>query len=287
MTANVYTPIERTILDTRDWLIAQGGEVPFELKRRDPEEPGRERKEKMEDKLYAAVMRYFRRQKKGVREILELWYPGRKTIALPAPDKTAWDAIFSDDGFQRDLLMLLTTAAQDGVLLVSELITMDIDYTLVNTAAAKWARKHAGKTIKYINTTTREGLKEIIAMFIETPGMTMREVVDDLMDVMLFPSDRALLIASTEITQAYSEADDLAGEEMKREFPEMEVVKTWWTNNDAIVMACPICWPLHGMTVLQDEFFTTEDDKSYGLTGPKGHIGCRCWRTTTTRFPNA
>ena len=280
-----YTPLERTILNTRDWLIARGGDVPFELKRRDPEEPGRERKEKMEDKLYAATMRYFRRQKKGVREILELWYPGRKAIAPPAPLITEWDAIFSDDGFQRDLLMLLTTAAQDGVLLFSEFVTMDIDYTLVNTAAAKWARKHGVKITKYIDATTRKALNEAVATFVETPGYTIGDVMRTLDPI--FGESRSMMISTTEITTAYSEADELAGLEMQKEFPDVEVVKTWWTNNDDIVRWCLICWPLHGMTVLMSEFFTTEDDKSYGLTGPPGHRRCRCWRSTTTRFPNA
>ena len=275
----MYTPIERTILDTREWLIAQGGDVPFELKRRDPKEPGRERKERMENKLYAATLRYFRRQKKGVRETLEMWYPERKAIAPPRIPDATWDAIFSDDGFQRDLLMLLTTAAQDGVVLVSELITMDIDYTLVNTAAAKWARKHVGEMVKYIDATTKKALKEAVATFVEAPGFTIGDVMRTLDPT--WKEYRALRIATTEITEAYSAADRLAGIEMQKEFPDMEVVKTWLTNNDAIVMACPICWPNHGITILISETFPSGHD------GPIGHIGCRCWRTTTTRFPNA
>ena len=71
------------------------------------------------------------------------------------------------------------------------------------------------------------------------------------------------------------------GPMLKDEFPDVKVMKTWWTNNDSIVRKCPICWPMHGVTIPVDENFQTIVGE---LDGPVGHVGCRCWRSTTTQI---
>ena len=240
-------------------------------------------KEKAEDRVYAVVWREFRRQRKDIRETLERVAPERKAILgrdadfyLRYFDKPFW----TNAKFDADLMTLLVLASQNGVDLFANSIALQVDWTLVNTAAADWARKYSGTLIKKITETTVDGLRSAIAAFVETPGMT----IGDLMRLLPFSEQRALMVGVTEITRAYSVADELAGNELQKEFPDVEVVKTWWTNNDDIVQECPICWPLHGMTVKQDEGFTTDPDKSFGLPGPPGHVRCRCWRSTTTRI---
>lgn len=49
--------------------------------------------------------------------------------------------------------------------------------------------------------------------------------------------------------------------EVRRE----EITRTWFTSGDP----CPICVPLHGMTVGMDESFPED--------GPPAHIGCNCY----------
>ncbi len=58
------------ILDTCDFLEAQGVDVSPVIKRRDPIEPGRRRKEKAEDELFALMMSYFRAQSRHIKEYL-------------------------------------------------------------------------------------------------------------------------------------------------------------------------------------------------------------------------
>ncbi|MHA2163809.1 MAG: phage minor head protein [Candidatus Thorarchaeota archaeon] len=203
------------------------------------------------------------------------WYPNRKEIEVPS---VVWDDIYKDDKFERDVLMTMTGASQDGVTLASELIPLGIDYTAVNTVAMNWAATYSGQLIKGLEKTTLKAIKAAIAAFIRTPGMT----IGDVMSLLPFGESRALRIAVTEITRAYGQAEELVGIQLEKEFPDVEVVKTWYTNNDDLV--CNICAPLDGMTVLRQEGFTTEKDKSLGIPSPPAHVNCRCWMSTTTRI---
>ena len=282
MTTNKYVELETVTLELRDYLAAWGIDLPFELKRRDPDEPGRERKEKMEDKLYAATMRHFRWQKKKLREILETYYPDRKTIDVYGPPPAIWDQLFVDAIWQAELMRILTAASQDGVLLFSELVPMAIDYTLVNTEAAAWARAHAGDLIKGnealgikgIDVVTKEALQEAVGSFVETPGYTVGDVMDSMKHT--FNESRSMMIANTEITNAYSEADKLAGEETAKQFPDVPIIKTWFTNNDDRV--CDICRQNHMKVVLKGEAFPS------GHMRPSAHPRCGCWVVTRTDF---
>ncbi len=94
----------------------------------------------------------------------------------------------------------------------------------------------------------------------------------------MFTEDRALKIATTEITRAYATSSQMAGEDLKKEFPDVRVIKTWFTNNDERV--CEFCVPLDGKEVEIDEDFYEPDDYSDG--NPPRHVNCRCWMQETT-----
>ena len=249
-------------------------------KARDPIEPGVERKDKMEGKMFRASMRHFRWQKAKIREILETYYPDRKTIYTAPP--LVWEQLFEDPVYMAEVMRILTAAAQDGVLLFDELVALPIDYTLVNIEAAAWAREHAGDLItgneelglKGIDTVTKEALQQSLDTFVNTPGYTIGDVMKPLLET--FSESRAWRIATTEITTAYSEADKIAGDELAEQWTDVPIVKTWFTNNDDIVRECPICWPNHMIRVLKGNPFPS------GHMRPIGHIGCRCWINTTT-----
>ena len=266
------------INDLRDELINSGVNIPFALKRRDPNEPGRTQKEKFEDQVFSVFMGQFRKQKKFVKDLLTRTFPGRKAI----DDVTYLMGQFGADFFVSDamiarLVKLLTAAFKHGIILFGESQTFQLDYTLTNARAAKWASEYTFDLIKGINGTTRKALRTILKSFVDTPGMTIGDVVA----LLPFDESRALMIATTEITRVYSEADDLAAIELKALFPDVKFIITWWTNFDDRV--CILCGPLHGMEIEQGEGFTTEEDEE-GVNGPPLHVGCRCWRSTTTRI---
>lgn len=235
---------------------------------RDPREPGRKRKQKAEDKVAAAIRRHWRAQAKQVTGWLDVYYPGRKaTVELPAH-------LWNDDEFEAELARILVAAAQDGVTLFDEQVDVTLDYSAVNTQAAATARKQAGKLMQSIDDATRAALKAAVAAFVETPGMTLGDVIDALP----FDAGRAARVATSEITAAYADAGQAAGEAMQAEFPDVSVVKGWNTNNDDRV--CIICEPLDGTEVAIDENFDDDND----IENPPAHPSCRCWTTVRTRI---
>jgi hypothetical protein len=256
---NVLARVMETIPDILPSVKAKG---------RDLLEPGVERKTEFEDKLNRIIQAHFKRQQQKITDRLATFMPGRKAVG----DLIDYGDLAIDDEFQRDLVLLLTEAVQDGLILYSEGSAIGIDYTLVNTGAAKWAREYAGTLIKEIDTSTLASVRQTIGTFVETPGMTVRDVINRLP----YGETRAMSIATTEITRSYASANQLAGEQLKKDFPGVRVVKTWYTNNDDRV--CEICGPLHTKEVDIDQAFEGGIDK------PPAHPRCRCWLQTRTRI---
>lgn len=255
------------ILDVCDHLESQGIEQ-HALKRRDKREPGRRRKEMMEDRLFAIISRYFREQKKAIREHLELWYPNRKANLPPYIPESIWE----NDKVKAALVKLLGQAIIDGIALFGETEKIGIDYTLINAEALEWARSYGYELIKGIDDTTRKAVEKAISSFVETPGMTIGDVVE----MLPYNEKRALTIATTEITRTYAEGNAVAGDELKKQFPGVKVVEIWFTNNDDRV--CDICGPLDGKEVELNQEFAS------GIMRPPAHVNCRCWTTTTTKL---
>lgn len=239
------------------------------LKSRDPREPKRKEKERHEKQLEALFRRIFKRQ-------------GEQIIARAGMLKalTDYDTMLFDDDFDAtpdelaDLIALLQRMAAGGVTLFGESVGDLIDYTLVNKRAAEAARKLALQLIDDIGETTRNAIRQAIRTFVTTPGFT----IGDLAALLPFDARRAMSIAITETTRAYALGQHEAGIELKNEFPDIQVVKIWYTNNDDRV--CPICAPLDGMTVKIDDGFSTEEGE--GIMEPPAHVNCRCWIDYTT-----
>jgi hypothetical protein len=183
-------------------------------------------------------------------------------------------------------VIVLTAAAQDGVDLFSQNVTQGMDYNLINRRAADWVRNYSFDLIKNkdgtgIDDTTRKALQTTLENFVETPGMT----IGDVMDRLPFDENRVQMIARTEITRTYAQADQLSGEALAEKYPDAEVIKQWHTNADSLV--CPDCAPLNNQEVGIDEPFHNDDNgEDYDNPGDT-HPGCRCWRSTTLRLSNA
>ena len=150
--------------------------------------------------------------------------------------------------------------------LFSELVDLDIDYTLVNEAAAQWAMDYAGFIIEQVDGTSADTLGTILADFVRTPGMTIGDIIGRLP----YKDARSRMIAVTETTRVYARAEQLAGEALAAEFPDIPVWKTWYTNNDDRV--CDICGPLEGREVLIDRSFPSV--VGGGFPGPPAHVNC-------------
>lgn len=239
------------------------------LKRRDKREPLRREKELAEDRLMSVIMRIFRKQKRRVQERLEREFYGRK--AIKAFDD--WD--FEDDEEDiLDLIMELQLAARNGGVFAASQIPLQFETAAINTEALAWARKYGYDLVRNINQTTVDTLRTAISNFIQTPGMT----IGDVMSMLPFDADRALRVSVTEVTRAYAEGNRIAGEELQDQFPGVDVIEIWFTNNDDLV--CDICGPLDGMSVALDEPFDAVND----IMRPPAHPNCRCWTETSTRL---
>jgi len=256
------------VFDTADWLEARGVDVSAAIKRRDKAEPGRRRKEAAEERIYNILRKIWRSQEKKIREMLEGQYPQRKAILGFA------DVFGGDEVLKKSLYSFLFDATVDGIALFGEDSNLTLDYTLTNAEAALVAKDMASKLFEEIDATTEAATRKAISAFVETPGMTIGDVMGMLPLTEQRAEQRAQLISVTEITRAYAEGNKLAGLEMKKQFPGVRVIKIWYTNNDDLV--CGICGPVHREEVELEETFEN------GLENPPAHPGCRCWTTTTT-----
>jgi hypothetical protein len=161
-------------------------------------------------------------------------------------------------------------------------LNLSIDWAMVNTAGATWAREYVAELVKQITETTKEQIRLSVAAFHQTPGMTRGQLerlimqgpdgIPDLVrpDGRLIPAARrAEMIAVTEVTRSYS-----AGEVATMQALGVDQVKPmeqppahvgcrcdispftrddgviswrWLTLNDGLV--CTVCQGLQGKDV--------------------------------------
>jgi hypothetical protein len=240
------------------------------LKRRDKREPDRREKELADDRLSAIVMRIFRKQRQIITQKMQDRYPGRKAVE--------WDDLDPDEfeDEMAELVLELSKAFRGGVKLYAEALPI-FDPSPLAARAAKWAASYAYDLIREINKTTIESIRNAISAFVSTPGMT----IGDLVGMIPLSPDRALTIAVTETTRAFSEGQRAAGVEMREQFPDVQVFKEWFTNNDDLV--CEICGPLNEKVIKFEDSFPADEE---GLDGPPAHPNCRCWTSVFTDITN-
>jgi hypothetical protein len=257
-----------------DALAKRGVHLPAAYKRRDPREPMRVEKEMFEDKLAALIDKLFAAQAKKIRQHVEPLAVGRKAVPKVPLD------VFTDKEIEAAILSILITMAQAGISIFDSQVEIGFDLAVFNAAAVEWARNHAGLLITQINNTTLKAVQEAIALFLETPGMTLGQ----LMDMLPFGEVRSRLIAVTETTNAFAQSELIAAKKLQKEFPDVIVERIWFTNNDPEV--CVICRGLDGEKVRIGEKFVSRTTGGEYLTAgspPTGpHIGDRCWVTHRT-----
>ena len=152
---------------------------------------------------------------------------------------------------------------------------LGVDWGLVNTAAADWARKYTFDLVKGITDTSRATLQKLIPQFFEnqwTQGQ-LREALSPLFGVV-----RAEMIARTEVTRAAAQGE----EETARLLAEqgIQMIPVWNTREDEIV--CPICGK-DGLSQRKADGVNGEGRPYWTLDGVEytmpAHPRCRCWET--------
>ena len=209
-------------------------ELPELYKRRDPKEPFRAKKEAFEDKMFGAIMRMFRRQRRSIKEQLQRMLPQRSF--KQNMDEYLRRLDLSDPKGQAELLRIFTQVSDEAIGDIAMNADIQVDWEAVNQDMLDWVNEHyyehlAGDKklsgfFEELNNRTLERLETELQNFIREPGYTIGDVMGGLGGV--FGESRALRIATTEITRAYSQADQVAGEALLREVGEdAPVIKTW------------------------------------------------------------
>jgi hypothetical protein len=259
-------------------------DLPEFYKRRDPKEPGRAEKEMFEDKLARLLKKRFKAQKVILAESLQWILPMKGTQY----DIEGWMPRIpplKDPKTEKEIFKLFIGAMRFGKQLFGANITFDLNWEQYDANASAWAKQylHQGMAeglqgfFDSLDGTTMATLKQELGNFVEMPGYTIQDVMRGL-DGTVLGGERAQRVAVTEITRVFAESDDIAGKLLEDEYPEVRVIKTWFTNNDGLV--CDICRPMNGISVLRSDFFPNELGED--LDGPPAHPNCRCWRMTST-----
>jgi hypothetical protein len=249
------------------------------LQRRDKREPGRRDKQLLTDKIYSAIRKHMGRVRDRLKEFVGI-------------KSDMWDAIrnvldWQDDDFIREVIRLLQVAGVGGISLFKDKIGVGFDFTLVNAEVAKWASTHAIQLAADISKTTLDALQKSVETFISTPGYSMGDIVNDLINSKLSPlygdnvEQRAWNIATTEVTRAYAQGQQQGADALSEQYPDVKVIKRWFTNYDDRV--CDLCFPLDGAEVPEDENFY-EPESDYEDGNPPRHVNCRCWMDYTTKI---
>ena len=246
----------------------------------DPEDPEAEQ---------LARMAIERRATREMTRSLEEWLQTALTGLTEDEVRTLASRLRNNQMLFRDVLQrALVQSADLGVsVAVDQFDTVGygFDYTLANAEARDWARRYTDDLLAQLNTTNERIVGEAVARWVDN-GEPLSSLVDDL--IPSFGRQRAELIASTEVTRAYAEANRIA-------YEQSGVVETleWRTANDERV--CPICGPLGGIaaenvgteqpklggggnvqtSVRNPQFQHPTNGNVYGL--PPSHPRCRCW----------
>jgi len=236
------------------------------------------------------VLEWLQKHKDVQRQLREIEKQGAiKAIEDDLVAAAFWKAVFEKD-YQQLFLPTFEKIMQEAALLAIEGLPYEIgvDWMLVNTAAAKWAQQYTYGLITGINETTAARLQAAINSWIEV-GEDFPALVARVQEIFANPV-RAGMIAATEITRVYAEANTLAWRESG-----VVTARRWVTANDERV--CPICGPLGGLTVTTEgaqpaapgtqtrRAVVADLDKPFihPVTGeeytPPAHVNCRCWIT--------
>lgn len=271
--------LEIVVDATLAYLQRAGYQLPDDLlpvkaaRSRDTREPLRKEKAILEEK----IARLFRKQFGIMAGRVSAWAMGQPRAAQKVMIDVPNYLYEFDDEFKPSLIRLFVNAMLASGELWFSSVGIELDTSGFNARAYRAASRVVGDLIKDITGTTKDTVKDAIQQFITNPNLT----VGDLANMLPFGEARANTIAVTETTRAFAQGEIEAGLELKEKYPDVPVVKIWFTNEDERV--CPICGGLDTQEVPVSEPFTL-DGVEY--EAPPAHPNCRCWVDTRTRINN-
>jgi len=152
---------------------------------------------------------------------------------------------------------ILVGAFVQSALDVADGIGIGVDWDLVNTDAANWARNNLAKTLERMFQRTYEGVGELVPRYFEEQWS--RADLAQRLERYYSPV-RAEMIAVTETTRAVVEGEKAAVDRLA-DVTGRRMVPVWLTMNDERV--CPICGPRHKQMITDGMY-------------PPAHPRCRC-----------
>jgi SPP1 gp7 family putative phage head morphogenesis protein len=205
------------------------------------------------------------RERQIYNALLRVFAPYVTSVSQSIFSSGTFDIADLPQAMQRVLIRELEAAYinnADEMVLRDDLPGVDIDE--IGTSAGEWAQQHTSGLVVGITDSVRKRLRSITQSFLDTPGMTRRELEERIRAVGLSKT-RAEAIAITEVTRAASAATNgLQGH--YRERYNLAYLRVWQTNEDDRV--CPICGPLDGKS---EQYWRTRFPQ-----GPPAHPRCRC-----------
>ena len=101
------------------------------------------------------------------------------------------------------------------------------DAAVISEEALGWARDYNYRLVTGLTDTTRKLVQQSVSTFVETPGMTRRDLESLLAPA--FGENRASMIAVTEVTRAYSQATNQHQQMLRDEYG-LEMRRFWQTH---------------------------------------------------------
>ena len=167
------------------------------------------------------------------------------------------------------LLPAFMDTLMDGLLDGAEILPPSLqalmNFDVVNQAALEYARAYRYEWIKGINNTTRKQVQQAVSNWIGS-GDPLKNLEKQIAPI--FGKVRAEMIASTEVTRVFADANQAAWKSTG-----FVGGKVWMTSKDDRV--CPICSPMQGKEVALNNYFPS--DMGGGYKSPPAHVRCRCW----------
>lgn len=185
--------------------------------------------------LQSKILKFLAAQKKRILEVVEAGGQGRLGGEFWQQEQEALGRELLAEAL-RYTNELGQMAADD----MQEAFAVGADWSLVNADAMSWAREFVGSQIKGITATTRTAVQQAVAAWIES-GEELPALAKALEAGGQFDARRARLIAATEVTEAYSKANDLVWGSLGK-----GVVADWAWATAADERVCPICGELDG-----------------------------------------
>ncbi len=150
-------------------------------------------------------------------------------------------------------------------------------WNIINRKAAAYANLYSYDLVKGIEQTTREFLQDKIPGWI-TGSDPLSTLINDPGMVAMFGEVRANMIATTEITRAFSQGNLMV-------WQNCDWVKgaRWMTAMDELV--CEICGQLDYKWVSFESggFQYGTEDSVETVEAPPAHVNCRCWILPVTQ----